>query len=200
MAHRPHTTLYVLEQNTTLIYVCTSVPYPIPHCTISPGNNSTNCASDITLVQGPSCAIVNICMLKNKNPFIILRKRQFYAQEVKFSPIPGTVTCDDGRDDLKTWSLCCIIAPSHHSVTTAFRIQLLLKFEDASLEMGFRMTFQCTFTRRKEHQVASLWNTTHAGAKTPTSSNAFPHSRRIPLCIRSWIWTFCKNPEKDLYI
>ena len=71
-----------------------SAPYPIPHCTISPGNNSTNCASDITLVQGPSCAIVNICMLKNKNPFIILRKRQFYAQEVKFSPIPGTVTMD----------------------------------------------------------------------------------------------------------
>ena len=71
-----------------------SVSYPIPYCTISPGNNSTNCASDITLVQGPSCAIVNICMLKNKNPFIILRKRQFYAQEVKFSPIPGTVMMD----------------------------------------------------------------------------------------------------------
>ena len=38
-----------------------------------------NCASDITLIQGTSCAMVNICMLKNKKPFIILRKRQFYA-------------------------------------------------------------------------------------------------------------------------
>ena len=138
------------------MYECTIPNTPLHHIT---RQLLTICASDITLIQGPSCAIVNICMLKNKNPFIILRKRQFYAQEVKFSPIPGTVTCDDGRDDLKTWSLCCIIAPSHHSVTTAFRIQLLLKFEDASVEMGFRMTFHYTFTWRKEHQVCGIERT-----------------------------------------
>ena len=134
-------------------------------------------------------------MLKNKNPFIILSILCTRGQI-----FPKSRYSDDGRDDLKTWSLCCIIAPSHHSVTTAFRIQLLLKIEDASLEMGFRVTFHCTFTWRKEHLVASLWNRTHAGAKTRTSSNAFPHSPRILLSIRSWIWTSCKNPEKDLYI
>ena len=45
---------------------------------------------------------------------------------------------------------------SHNSATTAFRIQLLLKIENASLEMGFRMTFLVEYNARRRENANKL--------------------------------------------